>query len=72
MEERYWKQFASSGKVEDYLSFVSSARQEQTKKGNHAGQHMGDGNYTEAEPGGGIRQVNLPLCLSILRLLRGF
>ena len=50
MEEGYWKQFESSGKVEDYLSFVSSARQEQIKKGNHAGLYMGDGNHTEAEP----------------------
>ena len=61
MEEGYWKQFESSGKVEDYLSFVSSARQEQIKKGNHAGLYMGDGNHTEAEPGGGVRQAYQPL-----------
>ena len=24
MEEKYWKQFENSGKIEDYLSFVSS------------------------------------------------
>lgn len=24
MEEKYWKQFENSGRIEDYLSFVSS------------------------------------------------
>ncbi|MCI8543854.1 MAG: hypothetical protein HFH95_11165 [Lachnospiraceae bacterium] len=60
MKERYWKQFESSGKVEDYLSFVSNVRQEQTEKGDHAGLYMGDRNHTEAEPGGGVRQAYQP------------
>ncbi|HBA49351.1 MAG TPA: hypothetical protein DCZ91_16465 [Lachnospiraceae bacterium] len=25
MEEKYWKQFEKSGRIEDYLSFVNSA-----------------------------------------------
>ena len=60
MEERYWKQFVSSGSVEDYLTFVSNVKQEQTKKGDHAGLYMGDWNHTEAEPGGGVRQAYQP------------
>ena len=60
MKERYWKQFESSGKVEDYLSFVSNVRQEQTEKGDYAGLYMGDRNHTETEPGGGVRQAYQP------------
>ena len=60
MEGRYWKQFESSGKVEDYLSFVSRVKQGQTEKGNHAGTYIGDGDYTEAEPGGRVRQTYQP------------
>ena len=62
MEERYWKQFENSGKIEDYLSFVSSTRQEgkdragQVRADGHAGIHYSDRNYTEADPCGGIRQ----------------
>ena len=60
MEEKYWKQFESSGRVEDYLSFASHNRQdeanvtEQTGTGSDAGIYLGEGNCTEADPGGGI------------------
>lgn len=57
MEERYWERFLSSGKVEDYLSFVSNVRQEQSKKGDHAGLYIGDRNHTETEPCRGVRQA---------------
>lgn len=57
MEEKYWKQFENTGKVEDYLSFVSSVRREQARKGEDAGTYMGDGNHTEAESGGRVRQA---------------
>ena len=62
MDLKYWKQFESSGKIEDYLAFVSSARQEtergkKAKESGHAGVYLGDGNHTEAESGGGIRQT---------------
>lgn len=30
MEEKYWKQFESSGRIEDYLSFVNSTGQERS------------------------------------------
>ena len=66
MKEKYWKQFENSGKIEDYLSFVSSARQEATDKteqmkvDGHAGIYHSDRNYTEADPGGGIRQTYQP------------
>lgn len=58
MEERYWKQFESSGKIEDYLTFVSNmkdgdtAGQERTES--HAGTYIGNGNHTETDPGRGI------------------
>lgn len=63
MDERYWKQFENSGKIEDYLSFVSSLRRdgaERTGTDEHAGIYMCDGHYTEAVPGGGIRQTYQP------------
>ena len=28
MEEKYWKQFENSGRIEDYLSFVNSTGRE--------------------------------------------
>ena len=59
-EEEYWKQFESSGRIEDYLSFVSSTRQiRQNRTGqakeDHAGIYMGDRDHTEAVSGGRIR-----------------
>ena len=29
MEEKYWKQFENSGRIEDYLAFVSNFRKEE-------------------------------------------
>ena len=60
MDLKYWKQFEESGKIEDYLTFVSSTRQgtekeNQAKEGSHAGVYMGDGNHTEADSGGRVR-----------------
>lgn len=52
-EEEHWKQFENSGRIEDYLSFVSSVRQaeqdrtEPVKEDNDAGIYMGNGNHTE-------------------------
>ncbi|MCI8799675.1 C40 family peptidase [Acetatifactor muris] len=65
MEERYWKQFENSGRIEDYLSFVSSNRQETDMagiagEGGHAGIYIGDGHHFEADPGGGVRQAYQP------------
>ena len=66
MKEKYWKQFENSGKIEDYLSFVSSTKQEESAKTGqmevkrHAGIYRSDRNYTEADPGGGIRQAYQP------------
>ena len=65
MDLKYWKQFESSGRIEDYLRFVSKQRQE-TKRGNqakedgHAGVYLGDGNHTEAISRGGVRQTYQP------------
>ena len=65
MNLKYWKQFETSGKIEDYLAFVNSVGQgagrgEQAKESGHAGVYLGDGNHTETEPGGGIRQAYQP------------
>ena len=65
MNLKYWKQFETSGKIEDYLAFVNNEGQgtkrgEQVKEGGHAGIYMGDGNHTEADAGGGIRQAYQP------------
>lgn len=65
MDLKYWKQFEESGKIEDYLAFVSSTGREtekknQAKEGSHAGVYMGDGNYTEADSGGRVRQAYQP------------
>ena len=66
MEEKYWKQFENSGKVEDYLSFVSNYRQEATgmmraaREGGHAGIYTGNRDCFEADPSGGIRQTYQP------------
>ncbi|MCH5341145.1 MAG: hypothetical protein J1E01_06745 [Acetatifactor sp.] len=65
MDLKYWKQFESSGRIEDYLAFVSSVRREaergdRAKESGHAGVYMGDGNHTEAESGGRVRQAYQP------------
>lgn len=64
MEEKYWKQFESSGRIEDYLSFVSRNRQDktagQTREDSHAGIYNGDRNHIETDPGRGIRQTYQP------------
>lgn len=58
-EEGYWKQFERSGRIEDYLSFVSKAGERkgtgQVKEEDHAGIYMGYGNHFEAVPGGRVR-----------------
>lgn len=62
-EKECWKQFECSGRIEDYLSFVSSAgqtgcdrtgRKRKTGEGysgedEYAGIYMGDGNYSETD-----------------------
>ncbi|MCI8286201.1 MAG: hypothetical protein HFH89_00750 [Lachnospiraceae bacterium] len=65
MEERYWKQFESSGRIEDYLSFVSNMRQETdmagiVREGGHAGIYIGNRHHFEADPGRGVRQAYQP------------
>jgi len=57
IEDGYWKKFENSGRIEDYLSFVSSAR---AREGEHAGTYMCNGYYTETEPGGRVRQAYQP------------
>ena len=62
MDLEYWKQFESSGRIEDYLAFVSSRGQkeqrgEKARESSHAGIYMGDGDRAEAEPGGRVRQA---------------
>ncbi|MDE7353726.1 MAG: hypothetical protein K2O06_11865 [Acetatifactor sp.] len=62
MNMEYWKQFESSGKIEDYLSFVSCERREQDqgeqklKEGSDAGIYFGDRDRAEAVSCGGVRQ----------------
>lgn len=59
-EEEYWKQFENSGRIEDYLSFVSSTRQEvpggrgTVKEDEHAGIYLGDRNRIETVSGGRV------------------
>lgn len=62
MDLKYWKQFESSGKIEDYLAFVANTGQEaerknRAKESGHAGVYMGDGDHTEADTGGRVRQA---------------
>ncbi len=60
-EKGCWEQFERSGRIEDYLSFVSSAKETgrdktgQVRKDDHAGIYMGHGNHIEAVPGGRVR-----------------
>ncbi len=66
MNEKYWKQFENSGKIEDYLTFLACARQEnsetekQSKEGMNAGIYHSDGNHIEAVSRGGVRQTYQP------------
>ena len=63
MDLKYWKQFESSGKVEDYLTFAAYSTQareigtetEQVKEDGHAGTYNGDRNRAESISGGRIR-----------------
>ncbi len=61
MDLRYWKQFESSGRVEDYLAFAARNTQERNEEAKrveedgHAGTYNGDGNCAENLSGGGIR-----------------
>lgn len=61
MDLKYWKQFESSGKIEDYLIFAAYNTQargnetKQVKEESHAGTYNGDRNRTEDIPGGRIR-----------------
>ncbi|MCI9319888.1 MAG: hypothetical protein HFH05_07415 [Lachnospiraceae bacterium] len=63
MNLEYWKQFENSGRVEDYLSFLSCDRQENAGKENKAGEHTDAGIYMcdrdriKADSRGGIRQT---------------
>ncbi len=60
MDLKYWKQFESSGRVEDYLTFAAyntEARgndEKRVKEDSHAGTYNGDGNRAEGVSGGGI------------------
>lgn len=61
MDLKYWKQFESSGKIEDYLAFAAYStkargdEEKQVKEESHAGTYHGDGNRTEGISGGRIR-----------------
>ena len=55
-EQESWKRFLTSGRVEDYLSYVSEARSEAglvSKKAagdsSHAGVYRGNGDYIETD-----------------------
>ncbi len=60
MDLTYWKRFEQSGKIEDYLSFVSNGKKtEETeehpaKEDGYAGVYMGNGDHTETGAGGGV------------------
>ncbi len=61
MDLKYWKQFESSGKIEDYLTFAAyhtDAREngtKQVKEDSHAGTYNGHRDRTEGISGGRIR-----------------
>ena len=67
MDEKYWKQFEASGRIEDYLTFVSKRgeaegtnRTEQVGQSGHAGIYNRNGNDTETISHRGIRQTYHP------------
>lgn len=61
MDLKYWKKFENSGRIEDYLSFLSCERQERTagtgrlEEDSDAGIYMCDRNHIEADSRGRIR-----------------
>ena len=61
MDLKYWKQFESSGKIEDYLNFAARSgraqreKAEQVERDSHAGAYICDRNCTEGFSGGRIR-----------------
>ncbi len=63
MDLRYWKQFESSGRVEDYLTFAAystqaqeiEARTGQVKEDGYGGTYSGDRDRFEGISGGRIR-----------------
>ncbi len=63
MNMEYWKRFESSGKIEDYLTFVSDKAggagggQRTPGEALHAGIYHSDGNGTKAVSRGGVRQA---------------
>ncbi|MCM1056737.1 MAG: hypothetical protein NC517_03920 [Firmicutes bacterium] len=63
MNMEYWKRFENSGKIEDYLSFVSgggngeSAGKNPSGEALYAGIYHSDGNRIEAVSRGGVRQT---------------
>lgn len=56
-EEKYWKKFENSGRIEDYLSFISGT---QASEGEYAGTYRSNRDYIEAVSGGRIRQTYQP------------
>lgn len=57
----YWQQFTHTGKVDDYLAYVSQEKKKQKDTGtkdretvDHAGLYMCNRNDTEADSGRGI------------------
>ncbi len=60
MDVQSWKRFENSGKIEDYLAFVSGVKQEQVKEGSHAGTYMCNGNRIETDSYRGVRQAYQP------------
>lgn len=63
MNMEYWKRFESSGKIEDYLSFISGGGNGENSGQNasgetlHAGIYHSDGNHIETVSRGGVRQT---------------
>ncbi|MDE6640819.1 MAG: hypothetical protein K2K63_09860 [Acetatifactor sp.] len=66
MNMEYWKRFESSGKIEDYLSFVSggesgeNAGQNASGEALNAGIYHSDGNNIETVSRRGVRQTYQP------------
>ena len=66
MNREYWKKFENSGKIEDYLAFLSCERRREagegakSGEGGDAGIYHSNGNHIEAVSRGGIRQTYQP------------
>ncbi|MCI8528677.1 MAG: hypothetical protein HFH82_05920 [Lachnospiraceae bacterium] len=56
-EEKYWKKFENSGKIEDYLSFIAGV---QVREGEYAGTYRSNRDHFEAVSRGGVRQTYQP------------